>query len=325
MHYSELVSEIIRFYPNHYRKHYMEHMTSGSFWHRMNIASGLATEINEHFVVMQRDGYTVEMSPRPVELPPRQSGQAIELLTDFALANYHLRGLSLKREASGQADVNEEYPPLGEGAREYLERCFVGVPINLDERRRTKTCEVCESPFIDKSRNKMAKVCGQTCRDRKDALRQRERYNESELGLKNEKRLKRYRERQDLEYPFYSPLEIYELSNRSEIVAEEKKIDAVAYKQDVEFDQQRFNGKRKPMYVGRDEFDKKPFSYRPVGREKLKVPSFWWSDKVEIRKIGVDVSTEQLEAEKFVDADKMRGGMRIQRQYTNYTLEKHAI
>jgi hypothetical protein len=327
MDFSKLVSEIKRYFPNHYRRHYKQQMADGSLWSRMNIAEGLANELNEHFVVIQSDGYKAEEPPRPLQLPPQGIGTSIELLTDYVLANYHVRGLTLRREANGQSQVNEEFPPLGEGAREYLERCFIGLPINPDERRKTKTCEVCDSSFIDNSRAKNAKVCGKSCRVRKDALRQRERYNKSELGLRSEKRLKRYRERQELEYPFYSPLEMYELSNRSEQVAEEKKIDAVAYRQDEEFDQIRFNGKRKPKYVGRDEFSEKPFDYRPTGRpdkkEMAREPG-----AVIIRKLS-DFTAEQLEAEKFVEADKMRGVWPLEvsrgKGSQGYTLEKYAI
>jgi hypothetical protein len=327
MEYSQLVSEIKRYFPNHYRRHYKQYMADGSLWERVNIAEGLAHEINEYFVEMQTDGYKADELPRPLQLPPRAIGSTIELLTDYVLANYHLQGLTLRREANGQSQVNEDFPPLGEGAREYLERCFIGLPINPDERRRTKTCEVCESPFIDNSRAKNAKVCGQICRTRKDALRQRERYNKSELGLRSEKRLKRYRERQELEYPFYSPQEMYELSNRSEQVAEEKKIDAAAYRQDEEFDQVRFNGKRKPKYVGRDEFSEKPFNYRPLGRpDKKKIAQE--PGPVIVRKMS-DFTAEQLEAEKFAEADKMKGLWPLEprriKDSQDYTLEKHAI
>lgn len=327
MDYSELIAAIKRYYPNYYRRHYKQYIESGSLWSRMNIAEGLANEVHEYFTDMQQDGYKADMPPRPVQLPPKQSGQSIELLTDYVLANYHERGLALKRESDGLSRIDEEYPPLGEGAREYLERCFIGVPINPAERRLLKRCEVCEGLFIDNSRAKNAKVCGNSCRARKDVLRKRLEYNKSELGLRKEKRLKRYRERQDLEYPFYSPQEMHELASRSECVAEDKRIDNIAYKNDEEYDGVRFDGKRKPMYVGRDEFDKKPFSYRPSGRENKKEPAVKWGEVV-VRKIG-QYTAEELEAEKFVDAEKAKGLHWLDpcrsEALAEYTSEKHAI
>jgi hypothetical protein len=322
MQYDELVSEITRYYPNHYRRHYKQHFASGSFWSRMDIAEGLSHEVNEHFVDVQKPGYTTLMNARPVQLPPTKSGHVVELLTDFALANDHIRGLSLKREANGEGKVNEEYPPLGEGAREYLERCFIGVPINPAERRYVKTCEICESEFIDRSRQKNARVCGETCRTRKEALRKRAEYNAKIHNLETETRLKRYRQRQEYEYPFYSPYELNELSSRSERVCEDQKLDFLAYKQDEEFDDIRFNGKRKPMYVGRDEFSEKPFNYRPRDRMKKK-PIIKWGE-VTVRKIS-DVGFEQLEKEKFAIVEKNRNKPWSIKGSGSFTSEKNAI
>ncbi|MFE4430834.1 hypothetical protein ACFRH9_28330 [Peribacillus butanolivorans] len=277
MDYSQLISEIKRYYPNTYRRHYKEYMEQGSFWARMNLAEGLAHEVNEHFVDMQHAGYKASEQPHPVQLLPSRSSQAIDKLVDFALANDHFRGLTLRREANGQTRVDEDFPPLGEGAREYHNREWVaGVPISVAERRRTKVCEGCHAPFIDKSRAKNAKVCGDTCRVRKDALRKRAEYNSSELGLQSEMRLKRYRDRQQSEYPFYSPYEMSTIGDRSERAYEERKIDRQAYKKDENYEAGpdaspmanfvRFEGRRKPMYVGRDEFSQKPFNYCPRGR-----------------------------------------------------------
>lgn len=294
----------------------------------MNISEGLAHEINEHFVGLQRDGYKASEQPRPVMLPPNKNGLAVELLTDYVLSNYHLQGVTLRRDSvSGQLKDDEEFPPLGSGAKEYHQREWVaGVPISIAERRLTKICEGCYAPFIDTSRNKLAKVCSDECRKRKDAMRKRAEYNASELGLYAEKRLKRYRDRQQLEYPFLSPLEMRDSGQRSEFTKEDKVIDNVAYKFDEEFDGIRFEGKRKPGYIGRDEFDKKPFNYRPKGRNpkgKEEKPG-----PVLVRNLS-EISQEELDAEKFVEADKMRGVWRFKFSNTNgsthYTSEKYAI
>jgi len=325
--YSQLISDIKRYFPNKYRRHYKEHMEQGPFWLRMNLAEGLAHEINEHFVDMQHDGYKASEQPRPVQLPPTKNSQAIDKLIDYTFANYHFQGLTLRREANGQIKDDEEFPPLGEGAREYHNREWVaGVPISIGERRRIKICEICHAPFIDNSRAKNAKVCGDTCRKRKDVLRKRTEYNESELGLQAENRLKRYRERQQSDYPFYSPLEMYELAHRSERHAEDKRIDVISYKQDEEFDGIRFDGRRKPKYVGRDEFSSKPFNYRPKGRnpkQEEREPS-----PVLVRNLS-EISKEELDAEKFIEADKMRGVWRLKamsaKGSANNTSEKYAI
>jgi hypothetical protein len=246
----------------------------------------------------------------------------LELLADYILAEDHLRGLSLMREAKETPKDDEEYPPIGEGAQEFHQREWVaGDVITIGERRKVKVCEICQCKFIDQSRAFNARVCGQTCRDRKDALRKRAEYNQSELGLKNEKRLKRYRVRQDHEYPFYSPLEMYELSVRSEQVFCDDKLERKLYRkqqdapecniagESISLEKPRLNGKRKPMWVS-DQFDElkdKVHDYRPSGRDRFVDSDEEKNGPVVVRTISVDVTADQLEAEKWVNANKMRG------------------
>lgn len=73
----------------------------------------------------------------------------------------------------------------------------------------TKICVICDLPFIDKSRSKRADVCGRSCARRRHTLAVRGyRYGTTELeGERN---------RQHLEYPFYSPAEMRILETRSE-------------------------------------------------------------------------------------------------------------
>lgn len=337
--YSKLNSEIRRYYQNSYRRHYMEHVGDEPYQERFKIADGLAHEINEHFVELQPDGYKASEQPRPVKLPPTKNGRAIELMTDYLLAEDHLRGLTLRREANGQTKVDEEFPPLGEGACEYFDRETYGPPFSREEVRLTKTCEICASKFIDESRAKNAKVCGDTCRGRKDALRKRVGYNEDIHGLENETRVKRYRERQDFEYPYYSPYEMSNMGGRSEKAFEERQIDRQAYRQDQDYDAGadsspmanfvRFEGRRKPGYIGADELSEKVFKYSPKGRNSTKADETHKPGPVLTRKIGVNVTMEILESEKFSFAKTQIGRnwneTSDSKDSANYTSENYAI
>lgn len=339
MEYTRLIEEVGRYFRNYSRRHYMEHVGDMRYEERHKIADGLAHEINDYFVDMQPDGYKATEQPRPVKMPPAKARRAIELLTDYLLADDHLRGLTLRREANGQTKVDEEYPPLGEGARQYFEREIYGPPFKPEEVRRTKTCEICSSKFIDRSRNKLAKVCGPTCFKRKDALRNRVVYNGEVHGLENESRVKRYRERQDFDYPFLSPYEMSNMGGRSEKAFEWQKIDRIAYRQDESFDAgsdaspmanvTRFEGRRKPGYIGSDELSEKAFQYSPKGRNSTQADESHKPGPVITRKVGVNVTRETLEAEKFSFAKTQIG--RNWNEVSNgkglngYTVEKYAI
>jgi len=325
--YKELVEGIKSSFPNQYPKHYVQNATENTLTERTQIAEGLALELYEHFVGIQPDGYKMDDKPRTVFLPRADINRSIDLMTDYILSDDFVRGLMVRREAIGQIKDDEEYPRLGEGARYYMEWKPIWDAILTDEEKTTriKVCEICESEFIDSSRRKNAKVCGQVCRKRKDALRNRGNYNENVKGLADEKRLKRDHERQDFEYPFYSPYEMYSLSNRSEQAYGDEKVERALYKRDERYDSIRTNGRRKPMYVGRDEFSERPFDYRPRGRESKLEPKF---GPVITRKLS-DITSEELENEKFIEADKMRGVLRFAsfnyKGFDNFTSEKHAI
>jgi hypothetical protein len=307
---------------NRYTRHYQAHVEDGNVRQRKKIARLKLERMEE-----------LEIS----------NSYFIELLADYILADDHLRGLSLMREATKTAKDNEEYPPLGEGAREFHQREWgAGDVLTIGERRRVKVCEICESPFIDNSRAKNAKVCGDTCRGRKEALRKRADYNESELGLFNETRLKRYRVRQDHEYPFYSPQEMYEMSVRSERVYSDDQLERVGFKQHdasewtiagetIEVSKPKFHGKRKPMWVGNqfDELSDKVYNNAPKGRSRFIDTEESKNGPVIVRKISVDVTEAQLEAEKWANANKIRGlGVLIPRhdkENLSDTSENHAI
>lgn len=328
LEYRELIDGIRKSYPNYYPRHYDQNVKENKRQERVQIAEGLSQELYEHFVDMQPDGYTADTKPRPVFMPRSEIYQSIELMTDYMLANDHARGLMIKREADGMLRNDEIYPILGEGARRYQQRELI---LTDDEKRRVKVCEVCQSNFVDDSRRKNAKVCGVICRKQKDTLRNRVAYNEKIKGLADEKRLKRDHERQDFEYPFYSPYEISSLSNRSERAYGDDKVERTLYNRDEEYDSTRLNGRRKPKYVGRDEFDdKQPFNYRPKGRNPVETDKDFKakSGAVIVRNLS-EISKDELDAEKFLEADEMRGISRVKpyarRVSEGFTLEKHAI
>lgn len=298
-------------FPNSYMRHYKAHKLDGNLGDRLKV------------VRMKLDRM------QDFELKDKTS---LELLADYILAEDHERGLRIKQEPNVVPQDDEEYPPLGEKALEYHQREWVvGAPITFDEKKLAKVCEICLCKFIDSSRAKNAKVCGQTCRDRKDELRKRADYNKSELGLQNEKRLKRYRVRQDFEYPFYSPLEIYELSCRSEQIYEDKKIERQAYKRSEEYDEWKLHGKRKRTWVSDKfgELSEKTFAYQPTSRERFAKNTEDKNGKVITRTLNVDVTEEQLEAEKWANVKKMRGLGVLQpyktREIRDYTSENSAI
>lgn len=217
------------------------------------------------------------------ELEIEGNAKALELLADYLLAEDHLRGLMLRREAVGQVAENEEFPSLGQGARDYLEFSDKVKERHAD---RTKTCEMCECTFIDWSLRNNARVCSEKCRRRKDALRQR-----------NGGQIKRYRERQQHEYPFYSPHELNVLATRSERAYEDRKIDARSYRDNEEYDGTRLNGRKKPSFTGRSEQDPTPFDYRPRGREKKEAETVF---PVVVRHIS-----EVDESDHFVEASQI--------------------
>lgn len=142
----------------------------------------------------------------------------LDRLADYILAEDHKRGLSLRTRAHIQADEDEDYAPIGNCALKYADYMYylscVDGALTPEETRRLKTCEVCGCEFIDRSRSVNAKTCRYPCNKRKDAVRKRKERN-------GDVRLRRYRERQDLEYPFYSPVELREISERGETVRED--------------------------------------------------------------------------------------------------------
>lgn len=254
--YQELERAIRRHFPNKYLSQYRRHAGETD---RVAIAKGLAEELRFH----------VEHSGKR---PPGYF-DTIDALTDYILAEDHARGLKSARDASGKTRIDDEFPPLGYGAERYLTREIHDHRFTEWEVKRTKVCEGCFCKFIDCSEKKNRRVCSESCRMLKDARRKREEYNREVHGLSGEIRYKNDRQRQDLEYGFYSPEEMQELADRSEKVWEEDQLDWMSFQQDEKYDKTRLNGKRKPKFFEKDEEDDSGEQnagndYRPAGRNK---------------------------------------------------------
>ncbi|EGG35252.1 hypothetical protein [Paenibacillus sp. HGF5] len=244
LHASKMPAEVRAALPNTKRKHYRLYAGT-SQTDRTAIAADMADISDRYFRETQPDGYVTEYRKpaRRPKLRTLNACQSLELLTDYLLAEDHSKGLSLRDKAKIEAGEDEEYPPLGAGARAFLGYSYylecIGEGLSEKERRRLKVCETCRCEFIDTSPAINALVCGDKCRLKKDAIRKRVERNDDD-------RLKRYRERQAQEYPFYSPVELYERTTRGESV----RGDVIEAADRARIKQER--GKRKPTNVTMD-------------------------------------------------------------------------
>jgi hypothetical protein len=161
--YHAHIKEIKRLFPNKKKSDY-ENYSSIDAIDRLLIAEATSEALREHFVDRQPPGYKHKEAGRPLFLPTADENNAMELIADYILADDHAQGLKVSRSPRPIPEDDEVYPPLGEGAREYIERLVVGVPVSIGEKRKIKTCEICESTFIDQSRAFNARVCGASCR-----------------------------------------------------------------------------------------------------------------------------------------------------------------
>ncbi|GAA0134739.1 hypothetical protein YSY43_15790 [Paenibacillus sp. YSY-4.3] len=197
-------------YPNTKRADYRRHARH-SLETRIQAAKTTAVHVTEYYRETHVGG--------DGRLPTYAETSRLERLADYVLAEDHAKGLSLRDRARLAADKDEETPQVGSCARQYLDRLYylacIGGELTEYEQRRVKVCEVCGCEFIDRSRRINAKVCRYPCHATYGTLKKRRQRNDGEA------RLLRYRERQDLEYPFYSPAELFEISQRGESVTED--------------------------------------------------------------------------------------------------------
>jgi hypothetical protein len=231
-------------FQNTKRRHYATY-AAHSLDTRLAVAARMVVPVYGYFCEKQPEGYVSQYgtTARSPKLPTFKERRWLERLADYVLAEDHKRGLSLRARAGIKPEDDEDYPPIGSCARQYMDytyylSCIFGE-LTPDEKRRLKTCEVCGCEFIDRSQAINAKRCRYPCDKRKDAVRQRvKRYDSDQL--------KRYRERQDLEYPFYSPVELREISERGESVRDDIRASITR----VKLRQER--GKRTPTNITMD-------------------------------------------------------------------------
>lgn len=204
------MNEACEMYPNMKRTDYRRHAA-----HSLETRNQIAAESAEFATDYYRDTHVGDDG----RFPTYTQRARLERLADYVLAEDHAKGLALRDRAKVEPEKDEVYPQVGSCARQLMERRFflecTGGQLTEYERSRVKVCEVCGCEFIDRSRRKNAKVCRYPCLETYGALKKRRQRNEGEA------RLLRYRERQDLEYPFYSPAELFEISRRGESVIED--------------------------------------------------------------------------------------------------------
>ncbi|MDN4069699.1 hypothetical protein QYF50_17490 [Paenibacillus vini] len=202
--------EACEMYPNMKRADYRRH-AAHSLGTRLQVAATFAENATEYYRNKHVGGDGRFLT--------RTETTRLERLADYILSKDHAKGLTLRDRAKVEPEKDEVYPQIGSCARQLLDRRYnlecVGGQLTEYERGRVKVCEVCGCEFIDRSRRKNAKVCRYPCLETYGALKKRRQRNDGDT------RLLRYRERQGLEYPFYSPAELFEISLRGETVTED--------------------------------------------------------------------------------------------------------
>lgn len=199
------------------RKYRIASRTTSRKFAELSLASRI-TEAGDRVAEVQE--YFRKLDSAPLE--SALTSESLENLANYILADDLAQGLSLMRSPRTPDAVRKEEldrPSMGEGAVEYAE--FTGEH-SLDELSRVKDCEVCGHPFIDRTKPRNKKRCGESCdlehnRQRKRARTDRKnRAQKGEVVDKGDSRYKRERERQQHEYGFYSPWELTEVRDRGE-------------------------------------------------------------------------------------------------------------
>lgn len=197
-------------YPNMRRSDYCRYAA-----HPLGVRLMVSGESADHAMKYFHDTHV----PDTGRLPTYSEWRRVERLNDYILAEDHKKGLSLRDRAKPEPEEDEVYPQVGSCARQFMEYHYylqcVGRELSEIERRRVKVCAVCGCEFMDRSRRNNALVCRYPCLKTYGNIKKRRQRNDGDP------RLMRYRERQDLEYPFYSPAELFEISQRGETVSED--------------------------------------------------------------------------------------------------------
>lgn len=145
--------------------------------------------------------------------PTEESLEMLERISDFALAEDHVKGLSILRDPYDKPRDEDIGLPPGPDAAAYMKEKGLDIACLADAEAvvsgNVKVCQTCGHPFEDRSRAKNKLCCGKACRRRYKTLWERvKRYGTEELEGE--------RRRMTLEYPFYNPQEIRSLEKRSE-------------------------------------------------------------------------------------------------------------
>lgn len=146
-------------------------------------------------------------------LPTQEALDRLERISDFVLAEDHVKGLSILRDPYDRPRNEDISAFPGEGAAAYMRENGLDIACLADAEEavggNVKVCRTCGYPFEDRSRRKNKLDCGPSCRTRYKTLWMRvERFGTDELeGERN---------RMALEYPFYNPQEMHSLEKRSE-------------------------------------------------------------------------------------------------------------
>lgn len=235
---TELLATVRSSLPNTKKRHYRENAMTPSE-HRPRIAQSTASLAYRYFVQRQPDGYVSKFgkAARPPYMPIANEHGAVELITDFYLADDLAAGLTLTDRFREETDENcLDFPPLGGAARAYQD-----MELNLLTRKmmtRRKFCESCQSYFIDTSPAHNAKRCGPRCLRWSEMLRLRRYRNDDNRRLRDT-------ERQQHEYPFYSPYELEHVNQFPERCYSDEAIDR-------KVQSRKRNGRKKPQGVTMD-------------------------------------------------------------------------
>lgn len=197
--------ESCEMYPNMRRTDYRRHAA-----HTLETRVNVAEEAADHAMAY----FHATHVPGTGRVPTKTETARLERLADYILAEDHAQGYSILRDPYEMPRDEDVYTPPGEGAVEFMRKHNVRIYCLADaeeiaERVGAKLCRTCGYPFEDTSRAKTKRDCGESCRAVYQKIwARRKRFGTEELeGERN--RLK-------LEYPFYNPLEMADITQRSE-------------------------------------------------------------------------------------------------------------
>jgi predicted RNA-binding Zn ribbon-like protein len=298
MSYNDVLSGVKAKFPNLAKKHYTKHMKT-PLEERNATAKAAGKVIRRHFAERQDTGF---QKRKKAYLPNETENNRLEMLADYILAEDHAEGLQVRRKPFDWDELafaeQTAAPQMGEGAAEYaglFERGEIPADAHI------RICDICEFPFIDPTKNRSKKRCGELCHEEHERRRQRA-ANKNNPG---DHRYKRERERQQLEYGFYSPVELQEIERYGESIYSVDSFDygVLANKlrgEDV------IGCRKKDNHTPNDDWyeDHERQEWDDYYNRHDKGKSIAWGE-VTTYQIGVDITEDELESMKFSMASKM--------------------